>query len=64
MPFGKDTVCNKLKNRFYHGQVSYKGEWHPGQRPALIVEDTFDRARTAREKQTKRRMNAPMTPRV
>jgi site-specific DNA recombinase len=63
-PFSKDTVREMLKNRFYLGLVSYKGNWHQGQHPALIDEETFDRARTAREKQTKRRMTAPMTQRV
>jgi site-specific DNA recombinase len=63
-PFSKDTVREMLKNRFYLGLVSYKGAWGQGQHPALIDEDTFDRAHIARGRQTKRHMTAPMTPRV
>jgi DNA invertase Pin-like site-specific DNA recombinase len=63
-PFSKDTARDMLKNRFYLGQVSYKGEWFHGQHPGLVDPETFERALAARARQTKRRMTAHHSSRV
>jgi site-specific DNA recombinase len=34
--FEADTVRPMLQNRFYLGEVQYKGKWMPGRHPALI----------------------------
>ena len=46
--FTKDTVTCILKNRFYLGEVSYKGESFPGLHEPIITEALFEQAQTAR----------------
>jgi DNA invertase Pin-like site-specific DNA recombinase len=47
-PFSKDTLRQLLQNRFYLGQVSYKGEWFPGKHPPLVDLLLFDRCQAVR----------------
>lgn len=39
--FGTATVTYMLRNRFYLGEVSYKGQWHRGQHEPLVSPDVF-----------------------
>jgi hypothetical protein len=32
-----------LRNRFYIGEVNYKGEIYPGEQPSILDRDLFDR---------------------
>lgn len=40
--FTSDAVCDLLRNPFYAGWVSYKGEQHQGSHPALVEQKIFD----------------------
>jgi site-specific DNA recombinase len=42
-PFTKTSLYRLLTNVLYAGQVRYKDEVHPGEQPALIDPDTFQR---------------------
>lgn len=46
--FTKDTVACLLQNRFYLGEVSYKGATFPGLHEPIISQQLFDRAQAAR----------------
>ncbi len=48
-PFSKDMLFHMLKNRFYLGEVSYKGEWMPGKHAPAIDLETWERAQRQRE---------------
>jgi hypothetical protein len=41
-----------LKNRFYVGEVAYRGEVHKGQHPAIVDRDVFDRVQTMLSERT------------
>lgn len=43
-PFSKDMLFPMLRNRFYLGEVSYKGEWLPGRHPPAIDRETWELA--------------------
>ena len=49
-PFSKDMLFPMLKNRFYLGEVSYKGEWMPGKHSPAIDVETWERAQAQIEK--------------
>jgi site-specific DNA recombinase len=40
--FGRSSLFYLLRNRFYIGEVSYKGEVLPGEQPAIMDRDLFD----------------------
>ena len=40
--FTSDAICDLLRNSFYAGWVTYKGEIHQGSHPALIDQKLFD----------------------
>ena len=42
IPFGRGTLNYLLRNRFFIGEVSYKGEILPGEQPALMDRSLFD----------------------
>jgi DNA invertase Pin-like site-specific DNA recombinase len=46
--FSKDTVNVMLTNRFYIGEVQYKGEHYPGVHEPIISEELFNRVQDAR----------------
>ena len=43
------TVRDMLRNRFYLGQVVYKGEHYPGNHKAIIPQELFDRVQLVRK---------------
>lgn len=49
----KDSVTMLLTNRFYLGEVRYRGDWLPGQHEPVITESLFDRVQRARIKRHK-----------
>jgi len=48
--FSKDSACVLLKNPFYTGQVSYKGEMFPGQHPAIVSLELFEKCQAVRRR--------------
>lgn len=63
--FSKDTVEDILKNRFYLGEINYKGEWYPGIHEPLISAELFDACTAVRQRRSKRHgTTAPATSRV
>ena len=56
------SVLKLLGNRVYLGEVPFRGLWHPGQHPAIIDPDLFERAQRLRAgratKPARRRTNA------
>jgi site-specific DNA recombinase len=42
IPFTRGPLAHFLRNRFYIGEVVYKGEFFPGEQPAIIDRDLFD----------------------
>jgi site-specific DNA recombinase len=42
IPFTRGPLAHFLRNRFYIGEVVYKGEVFPGEQPAIIDRDLFD----------------------
>ena len=48
--FAAHGVADLIKNRFYSGFVSYKGEYFQGQHEALVSQEVFDLAQDALRK--------------
>jgi hypothetical protein len=42
IPFGRGTLFYLLRNRFYIGEVTYKGEILPGEQPSIMDRSLFD----------------------
>jgi hypothetical protein len=42
IPFERGTLFYLLRNRFYIGEVKYKGEILPGEQPAIMERELFD----------------------
>jgi DNA invertase Pin-like site-specific DNA recombinase len=42
IPFGRGTLAHLLRNRFFIGEVKYKGEILPGEQPAIIDKALFE----------------------
>jgi site-specific DNA recombinase len=42
IPFGRGTLSHLLRNRFFIGEVEYKGEVLPGEQPAIMDRSLFD----------------------
>src|SRR3981189_1208634 len=42
IPFERGSLCYLLRNRFYIGEVKYKGEILPGEQPAIMDRQLFD----------------------
>jgi DNA invertase Pin-like site-specific DNA recombinase len=47
-PYSVGALAHFLKNRFYIGEVVYRGETHPGEHRPIIDRPTFDNARARR----------------
>jgi site-specific DNA recombinase len=47
-------VTMMLQNRFYLGEVQYKGKWYEGVHEAIISEGLFNRAQKARRRRCKK----------
>ncbi|WP_439922575.1 recombinase family protein [Nitrobacter sp. JJSN] len=43
VPFGCGALFYLLRNRFYIGEVNYKGQIYPGEQPPILDRDLFDR---------------------
>jgi Recombinase len=41
-PFTRGPLAHLLRNRFYIGEVAYKGKVFPGEQPAILDRDLFD----------------------
>lgn len=63
-PFSQDTVLPMLKNRFYLGEVSYKGAWMKGKHPAAIDRETWELCRQKIRRRATRRETTKTTDRV
>jgi site-specific DNA recombinase len=69
-PFTRGPLSYLLRNRFYLGEVVYKGEILPGPQPALLSRDLFDavQARLASQlnnhSQTQAKTDAPLIGRI
>jgi hypothetical protein len=42
IPFTRGSLAHLLRNRFYIGEVVFKGEVLPGEQPAIIDRDSFE----------------------
>ena len=42
IPFTRGPLAHFLRNRFYIGEVVFKGEVFPGEQPAILDRDLFD----------------------
>jgi DNA invertase Pin-like site-specific DNA recombinase len=42
IPFGRGTLSHLLRNRFFIGEVTYKGEVLPGEQPTILDKDLFE----------------------
>jgi site-specific DNA recombinase len=48
--FSKDTVTEMLRNRFYLGEVQYKGDWFEGFHEPIVGEDLFNSVQDVRRR--------------
>jgi DNA invertase Pin-like site-specific DNA recombinase len=48
-------LAHMLKNRFYVGEVAYRGEVHKGEHPAIVDRDIFDRVQAMLTERTVQR---------
>ena len=46
VPFGCGALFHLLRNRFYIGEVNYKGQIYPGEQPPILDRDLFDQVQT------------------
>ena len=42
IPFTRGPLAHLLRNRFYIGEVAFKGEVLPGEQPAIVDRELFD----------------------
>jgi site-specific DNA recombinase len=42
IPFGRGTLSHLLRNRFFIGEVTYRGEILPGEQPAILERSLFE----------------------
>jgi site-specific DNA recombinase len=42
IPFGRGALCYFLRNRFFIGEVKYRGEMLPGEQPAILDKALFE----------------------
>jgi site-specific DNA recombinase len=42
IPFGRGTLSHLLRNRFFVGEVTYRGEVLPGEQPAIMDKSLFE----------------------
>jgi hypothetical protein len=51
IPFTRGSLAALLRNRFYIGEVRYKGEVFPGEQPAISIERCFEAVQTKLDQQ-------------
>lgn len=56
-PFGVDTLTAMLKNRFYLGEVYFKGQWLPGKHEPAIDPETWRRCQEQIERRARHRLD-------
>jgi site-specific DNA recombinase len=49
--FGRGALCYLLRNRFYIGEVNYKGQIYPGEQPVILDRELFDRVQKSLSEQ-------------
>ena len=70
IPFTRGSLAYLLRNRFYIGEVGFKGEIFPGEQPAILDRHLFDAVQTRLELQRTNRIKAsqssdsPLTGRI
>jgi len=62
--FSEDTMLPILKNRFYLGEVFYKGEWLPGKHAAAIDRETWERAQEQLRRRATKRVTTKSADRI
>ena len=62
--FEGDSVQDLLQNRFYIGEVQYKGTYYPGRQPALIPKALFEKCQEVRVTRHGRAARRPSIKRV
>jgi len=53
--FGRGALCYLLRNRFYIGEVNYKGEIYPGEQPVILDRELFERVQKSLSEQWRHR---------
>src|SRR5918997_5492426 len=56
-PIGRGALAHILRNRFYLGEVAYKGRIYKGEQPALIERDVFEAVEALLDKNAVERRN-------
>ena len=51
IPFTRGSLASLLRNRFYVGEVRYKGEVFPGEQPAILDRALFEAVQTQLDRQ-------------
>jgi site-specific DNA recombinase len=62
--FGPDTTRPLLQNRFFLGEVQYRGEWLPGRHPAIIPKALFEKCQLVRARRRRRPLGRTLKKRV
>jgi site-specific DNA recombinase len=62
IPFTRGPLGHLLRNRFYIGEVTFKGEVLAGEQPAILDRDLFERVQVKLSEQATRLMDAPTKP--
>ncbi len=63
-PFSEDTVLPMIKNRFYLGEVSYKGNWMPGRHMPAVDAELWERAQEQLRRRAAQRETTKTTDRI
>jgi hypothetical protein len=58
IPFTRGPLAHLLRNRFYIGEVMFKGEVFPGEQPAILDRDLFDAVQAKLNEQRNHRTTA------
>jgi len=58
IPFSRGPLAHLLRNRFYIGEVSYKGEVCPGEQPPILDRELFDAVQVRLDQQRVSQDNA------
>src|ERR1700757_2514572 len=63
IPFARGALAHLLRNRFYIGEVKFKGEILPGEQPAILDRDLFDAVQAKLARRQPQRINGMCCPR-
>src|SRR5215218_11117336 len=56
-PIGRGALAHILRNRFYLGEVAYKGRIYKGEQPALIEREVFEAVQILLDRNSVERRN-------